>query len=161
MLRSHKGVGLLKGMNDEAGIVRTYLADGRHAETILTRAHALRQVEGTLTGDAAGEFADTDRSASLLDDIAAVLSRAEDRVWSETVVDRLAEHKPEAYGPWAELEGEAKSKQLAAALKPFGIGTEQIGRRIDGRAITRRGITRDHILTAITERDRNRSGNRP
>jgi S-DNA-T family DNA segregation ATPase FtsK/SpoIIIE len=57
------------------------------------------------------------------------------------------------------MEGEAKSKQLAAALKPFGIGTEQIGRRIGGRAVTRRGIVRDHILAAMTEREKNRPGN--
>lgn len=157
LLRSHKGVGLLKGMSDEPGIVRTYLADGQDADRILTRARDLREAEGTLTGDAAGEVSPTEAADVLLDDVATVVGRSEDKVWSETVVDRLAEHKPEAYGVWAELEGRAKAEQLTNALRPYGIRTGQIGRRIEGKPVTRRGIERQHILDAIAERDKRRS----
>ncbi|MCZ4123893.1 cell division protein FtsK [Streptomyces sp. H39-S7] len=157
LLRSHKGVGLLKGMSDESGIVRTYLANGRDAESILTRAAALREAEGTLSGDAIGQSAGNDAAAdTLLDDIAAVLPRSQAKEWSEIVVDALANLNPERYGMWAALEGRAKADQLNNALKPYGIGTEQIGRRIDGKPVTRRGIVREHITAAITERNRKR-----
>ncbi|MFE6833429.1 cell division protein FtsK [Streptomyces sp. NPDC057705] len=156
LLKSHKGVGLLKGMSDDAGIVRTYLADGRDAETILTRAQALRQSEGTLSGDAAGEAPADAALATILDDIASVIGKGETKIWSETIVDRLAQHRPEVYGPWAEMEPKPKAEQLTAALKPYGIGTDQIGRRIDGKTVNKRGIERAHIAKAITERDKKR-----
>ncbi|MCX5273754.1 cell division protein FtsK [Streptomyces virginiae] len=157
LLKSHKGVGLLKGMSDDAGIVRTYLADGRDAETILTRAQALRQSEGTLSGDAAGEAPADAALATILDDIAAVIGKGETKIWSETIVDRLADHRPEVYGPWAEMDPKPKAEQLTAALKPYGIGTDQIGRRIDGKTVNKRGIERAHIAKAITERDKKMS----
>ncbi|WP_367124763.1 cell division protein FtsK [Streptomyces phytohabitans] len=159
LLKSHKGVGILKGMSDDAGIVRNYLADGRDADRILSRAAMLREAEGTLSGDAVGDAPAAASTDVLLDDIAAVLGRgkAEAKVWSDTVVDRLAEHKPETYGAWAKLEGRAKADQLSTALKPYGIGTEQIARRVDGKQINKRGIVRDDVATAITERNRKRA----
>ncbi|MFD7294769.1 cell division protein FtsK [Streptomyces sp. NPDC059897] len=156
LLKSHKGVGLLKGMSDDSGIVRTYLADGRDAERILTRAAALREAEDTLTGDAAGQAPAAENAATILDDVAQVLGKGEAKVWSETIVDRLADLRPEAYGPWAELEPKPKAEALTAALKPFGIGTEQIGRRIDGKPVNKRGIKRDDIAAAITQRNEKR-----
>ncbi|MFF7375684.1 cell division protein FtsK [Streptomyces massasporeus] len=156
LLKSHKGVGLLKGMSDDSGIVRTYLADGRDADRILTRAAALREAEGTLTGDAAGEVPVPEVSATILDDVAAVLGKGEAKVWSETIVDRLADLRPDVYGPWAELDAKPKAEALTAALKPFGIGTMQISRRIDGEQVNKRGIKRDDIATAITQRNEKR-----
>ncbi|MGW8380192.1 cell division protein FtsK [Streptomyces sp. ODS28] len=159
LLKSHKGVGILKGMSDDAGIVRTYLADGRDADRILTRANKLREEAGTLTGDAAGEAPATAAADALLDDVAAVLGKGktEAKVWSETIVDRLAEHNPEAYGAWAELEGRAKADQLGTALKPFGIKTGQVSKRVDGIQANKRGIERAAVQAAITERNKKRS----
>ncbi|MFE6686582.1 cell division protein FtsK [Streptomyces sp. NPDC057743] len=154
LLKSHKGVGLLKGMSDDSGIVRTYLADGRDAERILTRAAALREAEGTLSGDAAGQAPAAEASATVLDDVAAVLGKGEAKVWSETIVDRLADLRPEAYGAWAELEPKPKAEALSAALKPYGVATEQISRRIDGEQFNKRGIKRADIANAITERNK-------
>ncbi|MEU8524862.1 cell division protein FtsK [Streptomyces sp. NPDC048629] len=157
LLKSHKGVGLLKGMTDDSGIVRTYLADGQDAEKILTRARALREDEGTLSGDAAGEVTRTRAADAILDDTAAVLGRREDKVWSETIVDRLAEFAPDVYGEWAELEGRAKADQLAAALKPYGIKTDQVwGKTETGKGANRRGIERQHIIDAVTQRNKKR-----
>ncbi|MCF1596524.1 cell division protein FtsK [Streptomyces muensis] len=156
LLKSHKGVGLLKGMSDDAGIVRTYLADGRDAERILTRAAALREAEGTLSGDAAGEAPAPEVSATILDDVAAVLGKGEAKVWSETIVDRLADLRPEVYGAWAELDAKPKAEALTAALKPFGVATDQIGRRIDGKTVNKRGIKRDDLAAAITQRNERR-----
>ncbi|MER7679954.1 cell division protein FtsK [Streptomyces sp. NPDC096934] len=158
LLKSHKGVGLLKGMSDDAGIVRTYLADGRDAERILTRAAALREAEGTLSGDAVGEAPAPEASATILDDVAAVLGKGETKVWSETIVDRLADLRPDTYGPWAELEAKPKAEALTAALKPFGITTGQISRRIDGEQVNKRGIKRDDVAATITERNKKRDG---
>ncbi|MEU1309634.1 cell division protein FtsK [Streptomyces cinnamoneus] len=155
LLKSHKGVGLLKGMSDDSGIVRTYLANGRDADTILTRARALREAEGTLTGDAAGEQSASRNADAILDDVAAVLGRSEEKVWSETVVDRLAEYNGAVYGEWAELEGRAKADQLAAALKPYGITTGQVwGKTESGKGANRRGIERQHIVDAVTQRNK-------
>ncbi|GAA2314596.1 cell division protein FtsK [Streptomyces kunmingensis] len=157
LLKSHKGVGLLKGMTDDSGIVRTYLATGRDADTILDRARALREDEGTLSGDAAGETSATRSADAILDDVAAVLGRSEDKVWSETIVDRLAEFAPAVYGEWADLEGRAKGDQLAAALKPYGISTGQVwGKTEDGKGANRRGIERQHIIDAVTQRNKKR-----
>ncbi|MGB8946329.1 MAG: cell division protein FtsK [Streptomyces sp.] len=156
LLKSHKGVGLLKGMSDDSGIVRTYLADGRDAERILTRAAALREAEGTLSGDAAGETPAPEVSATVLDDVAAVLGKGEAKVWSETIVDRLADLRPDTYGAWAELDAKPKAEALTAALKPFGVATDQISRRIDGRQVNKRGIKRDDLAAAITQRNEKR-----
>ena len=153
LLKSHKGVGLLKGMSDDSGIVRTYLADGRDAERVLTRAAALREAEGTLSGDAAGEAPAPEVSATVLDDVAQVLGKGEAKIWSETIVDRLADLRPDVYGPWAELEAKPKAEALTAALKPFGVVTDQISRRIDGRQVNKRGIKRDDLAAAITQRN--------
>jgi S-DNA-T family DNA segregation ATPase FtsK/SpoIIIE len=158
LLKSHKGVGLCKGMTDDSGIVRTYLADGRDADTVLTRARTLREDEGTLTGDAVGETTSVRGADAILGDVAAVLGRREDKVWSETVVDRLAELNPDAYGEWAALEGRAKADQLAAALKPYGIKTDQVwGKTESGKGANRRGIERQHIIDAVTERNKKRA----
>ncbi len=156
LLKSHKGVGLLKGMSDDSGIVRTYLADGRDAERILTRAAALREAEGTLSGDAAGEAPAPEVSATILDDVAAVLGKGEAKVWSDAIVDRLADLRPDVYGAWAELDAKPKAEALTAALKPFGVATDQISRRIDGRQVNKRGIKRDDIAAAITQRNEKR-----
>ena len=58
---------------------------------------------------------------------------------------------PEVYGRW-------EPAQLTAALSGYGITTGQIGRRIDGKTVNRRGPARADILTAITERNQNRGG---
>ncbi|MFE5193411.1 cell division protein FtsK [Streptomyces sp. NPDC056601] len=156
LLKSHKGVGLLKGMSDDSGIVRTYLADGQDAERILTRAAALREAEGTLSGDAAGEAPAPEASATILDDVAQVLGKGEAKVWSETIVDRLADLRPDTYGAWAALEAKPKAEALSTALKPYGIATEQISRRINGEQFNKRGIKREDVAQAITQRNNKR-----
>jgi DNA segregation ATPase FtsK/SpoIIIE, S-DNA-T family len=151
LLPSHKGVGIMRGLTDTGGIVRTHLADGDDADRILTRARALRMAAGTLTGTAAGESTEHAPAVSILDDVLAVVPAGEARVWSETVVARLAELRPDTYSGWG-------AEQLAAALKPHGIGTAQVWGATDaGKRANRRGITRDHITAAVTDRNRKRS----
>jgi S-DNA-T family DNA segregation ATPase FtsK/SpoIIIE len=145
------GIGYLVGAMSEPKIVRSFYVDGPGAEKVVVRARALRDAAGTLTGHAIGQSLDADQSAaiSLLADVLSVIRADEDRVWSETVVDRLGELRPQVYGSWAEQKPAAKATQLAAALKPFRIDTEQVhGRLPGGKTANRRGIARADVAAA-------------
>ncbi|MBG0814172.1 cell division protein FtsK [Planomonospora sp. ID82291] len=150
-----KGICYFAGEGDNPKIVRSVYIDAPTAEKIALRARALRQQAGTLSGHALGEApsVETGPAFNLLADIAAVVH--EPKCWSETVVARLAELRPEVYGPWMELEGDARAGQLTTALKPYGIRTGQVWGTPEGggKGANRRGIVRDDITTAITERD--------
>lgn len=154
--KSDKGIGYLAGAADDPQIVRTYYIDNPTADRICDRARAARITASTLTGLAAGDAPERRESAAdtLLDDILAVVPATEGKVWNETVVDRLAQFRPEVYGPWADMAPDAKTAQLTAALKPYGIKTGQVGRRVDGgKPVNKRGIDRKDITTAVTKRD--------
>jgi len=147
-----KGLGYLVGAADEAQITRTYYLDGPAVEKIIDRAYAARLAAGTLTGHAAGQApaAPAVRRDTLLDDVLAVIGADEAKVWTDTVVERLAALRPEAY---ADLTRD----QLTAALKPYGIATGQVwGTDPDGKGRNRRGIDRQHITEAVAERNRKR-----
>lgn len=157
------GIGWLKGATPEPKIVRSFYLDGPGAEKIVDRARALREAAGTLTGHAIGQKLDPDQglAVSLLADVLSVIRLDEDKVWSETIVDRLAELRPEVYGEWAEQKSANKATQLAAALKPYGIETEQVyGRLPNGKAANRRGVVRQHVADAHDARRASQEGNR-
>ncbi|GGP01299.1 FtsK/SpoIIIE domain-containing protein [Wenjunlia tyrosinilytica] len=145
-----KGIHYFVGEGSDARIVRSVYADAPTAEVIARRARAVRQEAGTLSGHALGEEAETEAATAsfdLLADIAAVVPAEESKVWSEIVVARLAELRPEVYGGW-------EPEQLAYVLKPYGVPTGQVwGRTEDGKGANRRGIEHSRILTAMTERD--------
>ncbi|MEU1343400.1 cell division protein FtsK [Streptomyces sp. NPDC005827] len=142
-----KGIHYFVGEGSDARIVRSVYVDGQGADAIGARARRLREEAGTLSGHALGEAPEPVTSAyDLLRDILAVVPADEPKVWSETVAARLAELRPEVYDGW-DPEG------LAAALKPHGVTTIQVGRRVKGKVVNRRGIDRSHITTAIAERD--------
>jgi S-DNA-T family DNA segregation ATPase FtsK/SpoIIIE len=156
--RAHKGVGILLGADDsgaveEAVTVRTHRTPIADIDTVITRAHALRQAAGTLTGRAAGEaLALPGPTSSLLDDVLTVVPPSEPKVWSETLAARLAELRPETYAGW-------KPEQVAAALKPFGI---PVGRQVwgsdpvTGEKANRKGIHREDVAAAVAERNQRR-----
>ena len=146
-----KGIGYLVGAADDPQIVRSAYLDGPATERIVVRARAARLAAGTLSGHALGETQPSAAdAASILDHILSVVPAGEARVWSETVTERLAELHPDTYTGWG-------PEQLAAALKPLGIDTAQIARRIEGRTVNRRGIDRQDITAAVAERDRRRA----
>lgn len=153
---SDKGICYFAGEGDAPRIVRSFYIDAPTAEKIAARARGLREAAGTLSGHALGEVPeDTGPAFDLLADIAAVVS--EPKLWSDTVVARLAELRPDAYGAWGGMEPEDRAAQLTAALRPYGVRTGQVwGTTDDGRGANRRGITRDDITNAITKR--NQSG---
>jgi S-DNA-T family DNA segregation ATPase FtsK/SpoIIIE len=155
--RSDKGIGYLAGEGDDPLIVRTYYVDQPAAERVVARARAMRQRAGTLTGHALGEDPKpADAASTLLADVLAVVPASEARVWNQTVVARLAELRPEAYGGW-------EAEQLTAALKPYGISTGQVWATdpASGEGANRRGIDRQAVADAATERERRRHGGQP
>jgi len=157
--RSDKGIAWMAGEGDDPRIVCSAFVDAPTAELIVARARKMREEYGNVTGHAAGQTpqAETGPVFDVLADTLDIVPADEDKVWSETVVDRLARHRPDIYGPWAALEGRAKADQLTNALKPHGVSTAQVwGTTEDGKGANRRGITRADILKAITERDKKR-----
>ncbi|MEV2247443.1 cell division protein FtsK [Streptomyces sp. NPDC049970] len=147
-----KGIHYFVGEGADARIVSSVYIDAPMAEVIGLRARRLREAAGRLTGHAAGEtFEERETSGfDLLADILAVVPAEEPKLWSEVVVARLGELRPDVYGGW-------ESEQLAAALKPHGINTGQVwGKTEAGKGANRRGIERSRILTVIAERDGNR-----
>ncbi|MFJ4677132.1 cell division protein FtsK [Kitasatospora sp. NPDC088783] len=159
--REDRGIAyFVGGEGADAQIVRAVFADAPMAEAIAARGRRARESAGLLSGFAAGQSDAAPAAAvsyDLLADVLAVMGPDEPKLWSETVVSRLAELRPDIYGPWAELEGRAKADQLVAALKPYGITTGQVwGTTEDGKGANRRGITRDDIAKAVTERDKKR-----
>ncbi|MDQ1068792.1 cell division protein FtsK [Streptomyces canus] len=146
-----KGIHYFVGEGSDARIVGSVYVDAPNAESIAARARKLREAAGTLSGHALGEEPETDASTSydLLADILAVIPADEPKVWSETVVSRLAELRTDVYDGWT-------PEALASALKPHGVSTVQVGRRVDGKVVNRRGVERSHIATSIAERNGNR-----
>jgi S-DNA-T family DNA segregation ATPase FtsK/SpoIIIE len=146
-----KGIAYFVGDGSDARIIRSVYVDAPNADRIARRARKAREDAGTLSGYALGQEPEPAAGSGydLLADILAVVAADEPKRWSETVVARLAELRPDVYDGW-------DPDALAAALKPHGVSTIQVGRRIDGKVVNRRGIDRSHIVTAIAERDGNR-----
>ncbi|UUN28576.1 cell division protein FtsK [Streptomyces sp. FIT100] len=153
-----KGIAYFVGDGSDARIIRSVYVDAPTAERIALRARRTREAAGTLSGHALGEvFEPVDATTStLLADVLAVIPEKEAKVWNETVVERLAELRPETYGEWAQMSGEEQTAHLTAVLKPYGIPVGQVGRRIDGKFVNKRGIKRADIAAAVAERNQNR-----
>ncbi|MEU7868297.1 cell division protein FtsK [Dactylosporangium sp. NPDC049140] len=137
--RRDRGIGYLAGEGDDPQIARTFYIDGPTATAIIVRARAAREAAGTLSGYATGETVDTTavRRDTLLDDLAAILTDAEPKQWSEVVCERLAALRPAAYAG-------ITRDQLTAALKPHGLATGQVWGTYPGtgKGANRRGLDR-------------------
>jgi S-DNA-T family DNA segregation ATPase FtsK/SpoIIIE len=151
-----KGIGYLVGAGDSPEIVRSAYIDGPGAEAIAARARALRDKAGTLTGHAAGDTTAPDTPArSILSDLDVVFAGGEERLWSETILERLAQHWPSVYQQWTKTT-------LAAALKPYGVKPGDVwGAAETGQSTTRRGYTRADITTALTAQQHGRDAASP
>ncbi|MFJ1537738.1 cell division protein FtsK [Micromonospora chalcea] len=146
--RSDLGIGILAGASRErdAEITKTYYVDAVKAETVVARARAAREAYGNVTGMAAGIAPETAARVDLLDDVRQVIYVGEAKVWSETIVERLAVLRPDTYGKWT-------PEALATGLKAYGIETRQLNiKGPDGRRANRRGIELGHVLAAIERR---------
>lgn len=141
--RSEAGVGYLAGEGDDPVIVRAAYIDANAAEKIVARARAARAAAGLLTGYAADEDVTPDDStASVLDHLATVWPASEDKVWGETLAERLAEAFPGLYTGWT-------AQQVTDAAKPHGLTKVQIKR--DGQ--NKRGLLRSDLANALAGRD--------
>ncbi|TKG66194.1 FtsK/SpoIIIE domain-containing protein [Prauserella endophytica] len=138
MLRpSDKGVGWLVGAADEPQIVRGYFVDGEDAKKAVQVARLLREQAGTLTGAAVGEERHV---VNVLDDVRAVFGD-EPKLWTTTVLERLAQLRPEVYTGWT-------AEQLAAALRPFGVRPTQVwANGPDGAGSNRKGYALDALTS--------------
>ncbi|GAA2302119.1 FtsK/SpoIIIE domain-containing protein [Nonomuraea roseoviolacea subsp. roseoviolacea] len=148
-----KGISWAVGIAEDPMIVRSAYLDGPTSEQIAERAHRLRQAAGTLSGQAIGQEPPQRASYDLLADILTVTTAKEEKVWNSTVVDRLAEFRPDAYGQWASLEDDAKTATLTARLKEYGVRTEDTwGRDSAGRGRNRKGFNRAGVTEALGKR---------
>ncbi|WP_246076414.1 FtsK/SpoIIIE domain-containing protein [Amycolatopsis cihanbeyliensis] len=147
--RSDRGIGYLAGEGDDAKIVRSVYKDGPEAKKIVSGARLLREQAGTITGHAAGESVDIDAERlDPLSDTLAVFQRGENKLWSDTIVTRLAELRPRSYEGWSPAN-------LATALKPHGVKPRQVWDTdpTTGKGSNRNGYTRDALTTAKNNRE--------
>ncbi|MFD9629332.1 cell division protein FtsK [Streptomyces violascens] len=151
--RSDRGICWMAGEGDDPRIVASAFVDAVAAAQVVARARVLREEYGNITGHAIGQQPESGEAAfDLLADILKVVPADEDKVWNEKVAARLASLRPEVYGGW-------KAETVAKNLRPHGVTAQDVwGSTTAGKGTTRRGIARTDLLTAITERDGNRSG---
>jgi DNA segregation ATPase FtsK/SpoIIIE, S-DNA-T family len=139
--QADKGIGWLIGHGDQAEIVRTCYCDAVQADAIARRARRLREAAGTLSGYCLGEH---EAQLPVIDFLADVLALTEgaDRIWSETIAERLAELRPDLYRGW-------DATAVGDALRVRGIEPAQTwGMTADGKQANRRGVTREQLLAA-------------
>ena len=77
----------------------------------------------------------------LLSDVLSVIGQTEDKVWSETVCQRLAKRWPDNYIGW-------DPTTLSAALKPYGIQAKQTWLTVGGRGANKQGLRRKEVANA-------------
>src|SRR5581483_11029759 len=141
--RRDLGIGWLSGEEAEPTITRTFYVDGPGAEVVVTRARAVRDAAGTLSGYAVGDQGGhLTLAASLLDDMQVIFAQCEvTKLSSERVLELLAELRPAVFGSWT-------PEALAAALRPDQVSPRQVW--IDGANV--RGYKVEHVLAAIDRR---------
>lgn len=145
----YRGIGYLYGLTDHVPTVRTFLADHPDAEKILTAARKHREALGTLTGEAAGEDLQRDTRDMLADALSVFMPGDKALAWEE-LAPRLADRYPEQY---TDVTAEAVSAQLRALSVP-SVDVKRNRRSL-------KGTRREHIETAMTQRDQNRDDDQP
>ena len=150
-----KGICYLVGEGDEPTVLKSHFIDSPAADAIATRAYAIREAEGRLTGYAAGETTSeaTATRHDLLADLVAAWPAGEASAWNAELVDHLADYKPDAYHSWAELDDEDKGAALTRALRGLNAANlvKQVGRRYGGKIVNRRGISHDALTKKVTD----------
>ncbi len=133
--RRDLGIGWLSGEADDPKITRTFYVDNPGAEVVVTRARAMRETAGTLTGYALGDEQDTSATFDLLADVRTVFaSVGGERIWHQKLLAGLIELRPDVYGSW-------DVRRLGAELRKLGVPTQQITEEIDGKPVNKRGCT--------------------
>jgi S-DNA-T family DNA segregation ATPase FtsK/SpoIIIE len=148
--RSDLGICFMSGEGDDPRIVASAFVDAVGAEQVVTRARALREEYGNITGHAAGQAPKAGPGSHILDDVLAVFRTGEEQLWNERIADRLQALQPDLYGSW-------DGAMVTAALKPWGVTTGQVwGTTDDGQGANRRGIKKADVTAAKARRDADR-----
>ncbi|MGH3612601.1 MAG: hypothetical protein ACRDRK_08385 [Pseudonocardia sp.] len=145
--RSDRGIGYLVGATDAPVVVRSYYLNAEDSDAVVARAYTARQVAGLLTGHAAGDEPEQVVTYNVLDDVETVFATAEVIwIWSEDLLARLAELRPDIYAKWT-------VEILGRNLRALGVETRQLNRPgPDAIRVDRRGIEAEQIRAAITDR---------
>ncbi|MBT2425241.1 cell division protein FtsK [Streptomyces sp. ISL-112] len=151
--RSDRGICWMSGEGDDPRIVASAFVDAPRAELVAARARKLREAYGNVTGHAIGQGPEESIGMDVLGDILKVVGPGEEQMWNERIAARLVELRPDVYAGW-------KAENVTAALKPWGVKTDQVwGQTDDGEGKNRRGIKRADVAAAITRRDADRAAN--
>jgi S-DNA-T family DNA segregation ATPase FtsK/SpoIIIE len=143
------GWGILAGFGKPTP-VRSFEVDTTAAKYVVARAIAARVKAGTMP-DPDTQTRDTAPLFDLLADLAQIWPAGETAAWNDTLCGLLAELRPDVYTGW-------EAAQLTTALKPHrAVKVADVGRRVEGKATTRRGIRHADVLAAIAERDRKKA----
>jgi S-DNA-T family DNA segregation ATPase FtsK/SpoIIIE len=149
------GVALLRTGGTSATTVRAALLDGRDAERIGARAHALRLAADRLTGDAVGRKLEMDADRLLVvqdavevwhdadgDDPSATVPGGPS-AWLHSLEDAMAGRRPGRYG-------NLEPGWLGPRLRTARVATmDGRNRRVDGEQINRAGVTLDALRKAL------------
>jgi S-DNA-T family DNA segregation ATPase FtsK/SpoIIIE len=142
------GWGVAVGLGKPASL-RSYYIDNPSTKKVVARAISYRVKAGTMP-DPEQQTRPAGAGYDVLADVATVWPHGEDKAWNETLIERLGEYRPDVYAGW-------KPEQLTAALDLHGVKVGQIGRRVEGKTVNRRGPTHTDIMAAIAQRNQNRS----
>jgi S-DNA-T family DNA segregation ATPase FtsK/SpoIIIE len=142
------GWGILAGLG-KPGANRSFYVNNADAEKVIVRAIAARVAAGTMP-EPQSQDRDAGPAYDVLTDVATVWPVGEDAAWNETLIERLTELRPDVYAGW-------KPARLTAALDVDGVPVAQIGRRIRGKTVNRRGPSYADVKAAIAERNRKRA----
>ncbi|MFI6921991.1 cell division protein FtsK [Nonomuraea spiralis] len=142
------GWGVVVGVG-KPGARRSFEVNGDQAKQVIARAIEMRVKAGTMPEPNTRPRPEPP-AYDLLADLARVWPAGDDAAWNAILSERLAELRPEVYGGW-------RSEQLTSALKPHKVKVGPIGRRIDGKKHTRRGIYHADLAQAIADRNQSRS----
>lgn len=123
----------------KSGPVRAEYLDNAAAKRIVARAVALRATVDEPEAPLRVQV------RNLLEDVRRVWIDGEEALWSELIVPRLQALDRDVYG---DLTVEVFGARMAAA----GVPTSQIGRRIDGKPTTRRGVRLAELTAALAGR---------
>lgn len=144
--RSAMGVGYLAGEGEDAYVLRGAPLNAPGAISVITRAHGVRVAEDRLTGHALGYEPEREErpSFSLLADVLDCVKSTEAKVQSEVLCKALEELRPDVYMGW-------DATTLAKALKPFGVTTADVKRKVDGVWVNQKGVTVADVRSALAE----------
>ncbi|MEU5112034.1 cell division protein FtsK [Streptomyces longwoodensis] len=148
--RRDLGICYMAGEGDDPRIVSSAFIDAPKAELVVARARKMREEYGNVTGHALGEGPAATVGLDILGDVLSVMDVDEKAVWCERIAERLGMVRPDVYGEW-------KGENVTAAVKPWGVRTEQVwGTDSEGEGKNRRGIKRAEVVAAVTRREADR-----